>query len=375
MKKCIFILIIFISLPLFLMGCAKNNKANNIIDNTKPDKIMLSSPVLYWHENMVCWDEISNASYYEIDINGEVSTTLNNYFDIDITNALQTYNVKVKSVSNSGIYIDSNYSQILTLQTQQLLTPYIYTTSGDHDFEINADGNAGTIKFTTFDNTDYIKLYVNDNEYVFDCINEISITSEMCKPGNNIIRIQACSYNKLFFNSDYLTTTISKEDTPFNVRVQDGNIMYDLSTKYQNKYYDYLGYGYISVPVIKHHYLNTLNSSPVYIDVYRTRPLDTYRVNCVLDYENNEQRCTAPLRTNLSSSNLTGADYNKLEIIVYTYQGDNIIFDVDTQNIQQEVNFSVSTLYTIQKITFRLYNNSHPEYVNTIKTITNDFIF
>jgi hypothetical protein len=233
----------------------------------------------------------------------------------------------------------------------------------------------GSIKFTTSSVADIIKLYVNDKLYTYNSTNELIITSEMCEPGKNVIKIKACSSNKLYFDSDYFQTEVYKESTPTNVRIKNGKIVYNIiAIEYQSKYYDYLGYGNICIPVIEHGYMNSLNSDPVYINVYRTKSISAYRVNCNLDQELFEYQCSVSLDNDLSLDTTAGADYNKLEIIVYTYQNQNYTIILNTQDITKTINFSVPAIFAIEKITFRLYNDNHLEYLNSTTTINSDFI-
>lgn len=369
MKKFLFLFCFLAILlcPLIMVGCSDKESPNNNNPPITENPIQLTQPDPVWKNNLVCWDKIDNATSYLITVNDQEFSTAENFYELAIDNIPQTYNIKVKAIGDNKSYLNSNYSDILTLQSKQLSTPGIY--NGDHTFWVNSDHSSGTIEFTSFENTDFIKLYVNEDIYTYEKTDVVVISSNMCKAGKNTIKIQACSNNKLYLDSEFLTDVVYKEETPTQVRVENGNIVWGFPSITYNVKYDGLGYGNISVPVINYGYMQSLNSDPVYIDVYRIKPLDAYKVDYVYSSQQYIYECFTTLKNDLNADTSDGSDYNKLEIVVYTNQEQKYTFDLNTAQIYKTITFSVPALFHIEKVTFKLYNSEHPEYVCSITTI------
>lgn len=378
---CFFSFLVVLCLPFFIVGCSdgkKNNENGTTSESTQttqtPQQIQLEPPVANWQNNLICWNKIDNAIGYIVKVNEEEFSVTNNSYDLTISNSPKTYSIYVKALGDNNNFKSSVYSDELLLNSQYLTTPYISYVSGDTTFRVSEDRNSGVIDVSINKNTDYLKFFVNDNEYIVEDADEITILSSMCKSGYNTIKIQACSYNKLFLDSDFLVDDVYKESPPSNVRISNGKIIWGLNIPYDHSHYDYLGYGNIRVPVICFGLYNTLNSDPVYIDVYRTKPLDTYSLDYVVDYDLMQYHCLSRLQTDLSKDMSNGTNYDKLEIIVYTNGGPTHTLNIDIEGITKKVEFSVSADAHIKKVTYRLYNSKHPEFLNTITTINEHFI-
>ena len=403
MKKYFFkwfgIIFILVLLPIVLIWCTStvnNNEQNDSLvdENKTPTITTLAAPIPRWENNLIVWDTIKNATSYKLSINNKEFSTTDNFFNLGISDTPTEYAIKVKAIGNNKTYISSEYSQAINIQSKQLRAPYAAVSSIDHTFRLSSDTTSSGSMILTFpDETDFINLYVNDVLYVCDYESnliikhndlhnhiELIINSSMCKAGENELKIQACSYNALYLDGVFLTTKVYKNFPLNNVKVKDGKIEFGSSGMvYSEKYYSNCGFGNVTIPVINHgdYYSDYLDSDPVYIDVYRIRPLNISRVEYKLNQNTYEYECSALLNNDTTySSTSSGFDYNKLEIIIYvgTFNENYYIQILDVGNLHinnhlKSIDFSVDALMVINKITFRLYNSEHPEYVSSIKTI------
>ena len=77
-------------------------------DPSTPEKLDTPS-ILNRNGNIINWSTVENASKYLIDINGETFESTTTSFDFSIVEA-SVYTIKVKAVSNSKLFEDSDFS-------------------------------------------------------------------------------------------------------------------------------------------------------------------------------------------------------------------------------------------------------------------------
>lgn len=77
-------------------------------DPSTPEKLDTPS-ILNRNGNIINWSTVENASKYLIDINGETFESTTTSFDFSVVEA-SVYTIKVKAVSNSKLFEDSDFS-------------------------------------------------------------------------------------------------------------------------------------------------------------------------------------------------------------------------------------------------------------------------
>lgn len=77
-------------------------------DSSTPEKLDTPS-ILNRNGNIINWSTVENASKYLIDINGETFESTTTSFDFSVVEA-SVYTIKVKAVSNSKLFEDSDFS-------------------------------------------------------------------------------------------------------------------------------------------------------------------------------------------------------------------------------------------------------------------------
>ena len=89
-------------------------------DPSKPDKLDTPS-ILDRNGTTINWSVVENASKYLIDINGETFESTTTSFDFSVVEAT-VYTIKVKALSNSKLYDDSDFSSPFIYEDNSALT-------------------------------------------------------------------------------------------------------------------------------------------------------------------------------------------------------------------------------------------------------------
>ena len=368
MKKNLFVFLIILFIPLFFVACSNDKK--NDFNGEK-----LSTPNLpYFENNLIYWEPVYNAKSYILNINGTEYSLITNQAPITIDEQEKQYNIKVKAIGDNKTFGDSDYSETLILNSHKLLNPTI-----QRDFELNRYGPGdlgehGQITLSLGENVDYIKVWVNDIEYKYDVQSsyQLTILKEMCVAGENIIKIQSFSNNKLYLPSGMCTTTINKLYKHLNVISKNGKIYYtipDLNGNPTNEveYKRYIsGLGDIVVPVINYTTNNALNSDAVNFNTYRLQGIDS---SSLLVYHENKNGSVDFYLIRKFNNSSEGNDYNSIKIIFYDRGGKPLytfpIFAKNDPNIDVDFGMSNFNTYNIGKVTATLINSEKPEYLTT----------
>lgn len=136
----------------------------------------LGTPTISWISNngkqtsKLSISSISNVSYYEITYgNKTVQTNLTTYTGLRdlIGNETGSYTVKVKAKSNSRIFKDSDFSNILTYNVYKLITPELNFNASLRRLTFTYENpsyytESDRTTFEVFINEDLVKLYSNN---------------------------------------------------------------------------------------------------------------------------------------------------------------------------------------------------------------------
>ena len=326
MKKNFIFLFVVCLFSLVLVACSQDNSDKNELT------IKLKSHIIEWDYGKVLWEKVDNASKYEISINDTIVYTYNNYIELNISTDTQNYHIKVKSISESNLYLNSDFSNELHFATKQLKQPISLS------FTINNNDNIVIFHSYNHDyDTDYYTIQVNDEIFTickkdftitesavgYNC--EFSIDSKNFMTGENQITILAESLNKYYLTSEQSNSLTIYKNSPYtNVRIEDGAIKYGVDSIYDVSFYTFIS-DTEPFPIInKEKYSEsipsgiTIWSEPVYINAYKIN--DPTILSCSLnDYilsltiEGYDPRFAG------NNKKLIGFDYNKIEITIYNY--------------------------------------------------------
>ena len=136
----------------------------------------LGTPTISWISNngkqtsKLSISSISNVSYYEITYgNKTVQTNLTTYTGLKdlIGNETGSYTVKIKAKSNSRIFKDSDFSNILTYNVYKLITPELNFNASLRRLTFTYENpsyytESDRTTFEVFINEDLVKLYSNN---------------------------------------------------------------------------------------------------------------------------------------------------------------------------------------------------------------------
>ena len=334
--KRLFIVSIIIICSFIIIGCSNKN------NNTSPEPqgpIKLSAPILTWDNGTISWNAVDNATKYEVSLNNEITYTYNTSINVDISNNIKHYDVKVKSISEDLNYINSNFSEELKFDTIKLYTP------NNLLYKINHSEHKVLLSWRVKDlYADSYELYINGNYHSSIPSNEIDIQinenesyiannivcsynldGKLFNVGRNSFYIKAVSNNKFYLNSDDSASLWIIKNTQYsNIRVENGQLLYNDNSVYTIDH-DAVTEDY-NFPVInkefqKESYINyadyTLWSEPVYVNIYKIhwpRIIDCNKnansINITIqgydpDFVGNEPK------------KILGYDYDKLEFIFY----------------------------------------------------------
>lgn len=365
MKKYISLIFMFIFMPLFFCGCGD-------IAEQQPDNVIkLSTPTnLCWEDNLIQWDPVYNASSYIVSINDKEYESFINSATLIVEEHVYNYNIKVKARTNNKNYEDSEYSSPFYINLTKLDTPIIL-----QNFKSNYNGEYGTLLLEVNPNTDFIKIEINDNEYVYDVENiyELKITKDMCISGINTLYIQACSYNKIYLDSEVCSTTVLKNYEPTNICVENEQILFTKKDVYGNIISDSFCFnepiyqiGEIDVPVINYSNDNALSSDPVLFKTYKIQGIDS---TTLLQYKKNQNGWTDFYLKKVYNDYISGNNYNMIRIHFYD-RGGKILYTFYA-NIQNdpyrnpEFGMSSFSPYDVGKVTATLINTNETAYLTT----------
>lgn len=332
----IFIFIISILSSVILIGCSNQN--NNNTQEEKKEPIQLSAPILSWNNGTISWSAIDNASKYEVSLNNEVSYTYQTSINVEISNNLKHYDIKVKSISENPNFINSNFSENLIFDTIKLCEPYLLYKINHLEHIVSLTWSTSNLFADSYElylNNNYhstissseIDVKINENEsYIsnnFTC--SYNLSGEIFEVGNNNFYIKAISNNKYFLDSDNSNSRwLIKNDKYTNIRVENGQLLYNENSVYEIDY-DMVTEDY-NFPVINKEFIKqsvmapqdyTLWSDPVYINLYRIHwpriiecNINSSSINLTIQGYDTLYGGTEPKRKQ-------GYDYDKLEFIFY----------------------------------------------------------
>lgn len=369
--------ILIISSTIFV-GCG-NNDDNNNTQNAEPTK--LSAPVLSWNNGTISWDAVDNAAKYEISLNNEISYTYDTSLNINVTNNLSHYDIKVKSISESLDYTNSDFCEELKFDTIKLDKPNLSYTIKHSEHLISLTWNMTNLY------ADYYELYLNGNFHSTISLDEIEtqvnedewyvqnnitcsydLKGEIFNIGRNDFYIKALSNNIYYLNSDESNDLWLNKNSPYtNIRVENGELLYNDSSIY-NIDYDAVNIDY-NFPVInkeipeKQSVVNpkdyTLWSDPVYVNIYRIHSPK------IIDYQSNLNSINItiqgydPTYAGTEHKNKLGYDYDKIDFIFYI--NDSVQF-----TITKNSNCLDEEIFTFEKNEIENKNCS----INDIKKIS-----
>ena len=198
---------------------------------------LLESPVIAYKNGILDWDDISFASEYIININGLDYTTTVSQFNLENLNILEgDVSIKVKSNSNHSGYIDSDYSNTITLKKL--------------DYTKNIYYEDGKMKWDAVQDVTSYNIWVNGSRYVSNT-NECDVSA--FGEGENKVQVESIGGPMTIssFSDEFIFTKYSAVD---NIRYVNERLSWDSDNigceyevivdgeKYftQNNYYDIL---------------------------------------------------------------------------------------------------------------------------------------
>lgn len=344
MKKIFIITFMLVIFPILMVGCSNKNVNNNNVP------LKLEAPTIKWDSGRIYWDKIDNASKYELSINGNISYTYNNYIELEISNNIKSYSIKVKSISESNLFLNSDFSNKLSFDTKKLKQPSSST------YSINNTNHLVSFNIPNHDyNTDYYEVKINEtihpifkDEFIltetpinYSC--QFAVDTSNFVEGENIVTFSAKSINKYYIESESSNILTLFKNAPYrNVRIEDGKIKYEKDFSYDVSFYDAIISNTELFPVINKDKFSdsislekTIWSDPVFINAYKIRnpkilscTLENYILSFTLQgYDPNYAG---------SDKKLIGFDYDKIKIIVFNYDFEIATYTLDSSCLDIE---------------------------------------
>jgi len=122
-------MIILLLILSFAMLAACNNGTCDNGTITPPTP--LSTPLNLTIETYsLSWDAVSNASYYEIEIDGAIHQSAANSFTLLVLATEGDHNIRVRAISESANFLDSNWSNSITFSLELFVTNDQNTITG-----------------------------------------------------------------------------------------------------------------------------------------------------------------------------------------------------------------------------------------------------
>ena len=350
MKKLKFLVLflLLVSSVIFAVGCT-DNQANL----TNPTK--LSTPVLMWENGLIKWEAIDNASKYEVSINDQIIYTYKTQIELEISTTKRNYKVKVKSISESADFLNSDFSDVLDFETVKLSSPT------NLRYEIDNNSHKVNIIWSITDyNADIYQLKINEKIYNLSAnlieikentntsfvsnnlLCKYTINGELFDVGINEISMQARSFNKYFLSSDITNSlrTLYKNPQLTNIRVKDGTLKYGDNNVYDTSIWDAIIDTEPFAVINKENSSETvLWSDPSYVNIYKIHAPQI--IEC--------EKSTSGILVKLQGYDPSfvgddkrdiGYDYDKIEIRIYcTISSSPFCLYVDSKCLDEETLF------------------------------------
>ena len=207
------LLCVFISLLLLLSACGSNS--DSCISPIFPKS--LETPKISYYKGVVSWNKIINADKYEISVNDDIFITYKTSYELSVTNEIIRYIIKVKAISESFDYINSEFSSILEFNTVILDKPSISEAS----FNEERTEASFSISHDLANNCLYISNFT-DKHFV--------LKQSQLNIGVNDITIQACVKDPYICDSKQ-SFIVTKNDDYTNLRIENGQLIYTENNK------------------------------------------------------------------------------------------------------------------------------------------------
>ena len=370
-KQQILIIILFIA-GIGLTGCIY--KSDNNMQNIKTSQ--LSAPSLSWDNGKISWNSIDNASKYEVSLNNEISYTYETSINIDVSEKLKHYDIKVKSISENPNYINSVFSNELKFDTIKLHTPYV-------SYKINHSKHLVSLNWVISSlYADSYEMYLNGSYHstIYSCditfkesniadniVCTYDLRGEIFNTGRNEFCFKAISNNKYYLSSNNSNVLWLEKNSQYtNIRVENGQLLYNSNLVY-NIDYDAVTEEY-DFPVINkdvpesHSAINpidyTLWSDPVYVNLYRIHYPKIIGCNSNSNFISITIQGYDPRYVGTNPKKQLGYDYNKIEFIFYINESTYFSITKDSNCLDEEI-------FTIQKE--EITNNNYS--ISNIKKI------
>lgn len=182
--------------------------------------VKLETPIVKYEKGVISWNKVKNADKYELSINNRIEISYDTQYFLDVTTESKLYYVKVKAITESEKFLNSDFSTTFSFHTFALPTPFITSS------EYNEEKTEATyiINFET-NIADYYKLFINNNYICQFDQNNFIIKKQQLINGSNHVVIQACSNNAFICDSFYEFELI-KQHNYEDFRIQNGNLIY-----------------------------------------------------------------------------------------------------------------------------------------------------
>ncbi|MBE5735181.1 MAG: hypothetical protein E7361_01895 [Clostridiales bacterium] len=173
--------------------------------------IVLASPSITLHYDVISWQEVVGAEEYHIYCNDTyITKTSNTSYDLAHTiSDIGTYSIYIKAINDGYEYKDNTTSNIVT---------YVHSTKLSSPVVSKVDYNLHTITWDSINNASSYKIYVDDSYITSTTNNSIDLSSIISDYELHTINIRAISNNSIYSDSS-LSEDILYEISGENIEI------------------------------------------------------------------------------------------------------------------------------------------------------------
>lgn len=350
MKKNIYILL----LSLFIV-CFSACSFNGSPTITTPTPTKLVPPTISYDKGYLFWKSVNGADKYELEINGDINITYGTQFSLPVSVNPIKYNVRIKSISEDPLFLNSDFSNMLYFETRQLLSVSIDNIS------YNANRSKATIYLTKNDE-EKINIFIND---IFLCETSTScfeLSNRDVQYGYNTLTLTAKSNSPYILDSETSSYQIYKSQDFDDVKLEKGDLLCRKSpdSKYEKYNTDSFESGkhnalvtnFDNIGIDQPNAKIVFCSDGILMNFYKIAPANIVSCSYIRPYNSKKHSVHLKLRNFKSNPEtddrlLLGYDYNKIEILI----------TIDSYGNKKSFTYDVPVLNSYTECTFSFYSD------------------